>query len=391
MNKKKPNLYEKKEDCCGCTACAAICPVQAITFDYDSEGFLYPQIDFDKCVGCLKCEAVCAFKKDIKDPIVENQKTKIFAAKAKNKEVVANSSSGGMFTVLSDVFLERGDIVAACKYSYESDSVVLSIISDKKSRDEARGSKYIQAELKNSFNKLITFLQEHKDKKALVVGTGCQIAGLDLVLKNINLRRRVVLVDLICHGAASSNLWKDYIRRIEKKQGNPLSYITFKNKRNGWEDPSIFAIINDTEIPIKPYSDWFYMGWSLRESCYKCPYTKIDRHSDITIGDYWGIQNIFPEFYDRMGVSLVIAHTDAGIDLFNNIIGKVDYCASNREECLQPRLISPQRRPNNRELFWRDMQQKGMDYCIERYVEHYDSTTKDKIKKFIKRVLSVIE
>jgi len=149
MDKKKPNLYKNKEECCGCTACATVCSKQAITFEYDSEGFLYPQIDSTKCVGCLKCEAVCAFKKDIRMPITENLKTKIFAAKSKSGDVVANSSSGGMFTVFSDVFLERDDIVAACQYSYEMDSVVFSIISDKKSRDEARGSKYIQAELKS--------------------------------------------------------------------------------------------------------------------------------------------------------------------------------------------------------------------------------------------------
>lgn len=114
-------------------------------------------VDYDKCIGCLKCEKVCAFKKDIKDPAFTNTSVKIFAAKSKNRGVVDNSSSGGMFTVFSDFFLERGDVVAACKYSYESNSVVLSIILDKKSRDEARGSKYIQAELQDSFNELITF------------------------------------------------------------------------------------------------------------------------------------------------------------------------------------------------------------------------------------------
>lgn len=389
MNKWKPSLYESNEECCGCTACATVCPKQAITFDYNMEGFLYPKIDFSKCVGCLKCEAVCAFKKDIKTPIPEKPKTKIWAAKSRNRDVVANSSSGGMFTVFSDVFLERGDIVAACQYSYETDSVLLSIIHDKESRDKARGSKYIQAELKDSFNNLIELLRKHREKKAIVFGTGCQIAGLDLVLKSLQLRNRVVLVDLICHGVASSNLWKNYISKIESEQGDPISYVTFKDKRNGWESPSVFAIIDEKETSIKSYADWFYMGWSLRESCYKCPYTRIDRRSDITIGDYWGIQNVIPEFYDRMGVSLVIVHTESGMELFDNVSHAIDYQLSNRKECLQPRLISPQLRPTDRDFFWSDMQENGMDYCIEKYKEHYDVSIKEKIKKCLKRLFLV--
>lgn len=390
MEKRKPNLFEHKGECCGCTACATICPKKAIIFTYDIEGFLYPQIDFNKCVGCLKCETVCAFKNDIITPISEEAKTKIFAAKSKNRDVVTKSSSGGMFTVFSDIFLEKDDIVAAYQYSYETNSVVFSIIRDKKSRNEARGSKYIQAESKTSFNKLIDLLKKDREKKALVFGTGCQIAGLDLVLKSMNLRDRIILVDLICHGVASPNLWKDYIHRIESEEGDSISYVTFKNKRNGWESPSVFAIIDGKEISIKPYSDWFYMGWSLRESCYKCPYTRIDRHSDITMGDFWGIQSVMPEFYDRMGVSLVIVHSESGMKLFDAARSNMDYRLSNRKDCLQPRLLYPQLRPHDRDLFWSDMQEKGMDYCIEKYIEHYDVTIKDKIKRRLKKFLKVL-
>lgn len=388
MDKQKPRLCENKDECCGCTACATICPKQAITFNYDMEGFLYPRVDFTKCVGCLKCEAVCSFKKDLKTPLLEDSKTKIYAAKSRNRDIVTNSSSGGMFTVFSDVFLERGDIVAACQYSYESASVMLSIITDKESRDKARGSKYIQAELKDSFDKLIALLREHREKKALVFGTGCQIAGLDLVLKSMNLRDRVVLVDLICHGAASSNLWKNFIKKIESEQDNTISYVTFKDKRNGWESPSTFALINDKEVSIKPYADWFYMGLSLRKSCYKCPYTRIDRQSDITIGDYWGIKKVMPEFYDRMGISLVITHSDVGNAFFDSVKDNLDYRISNRTECLQPRLVSPQSFPAMREAFWNDMQNNGIDYCERKYRECHEESMKEQIKNYIKKVIN---
>ena len=164
-------------------------------------------------------------------------------------------------------------------------------------------------------------------------------------------------------------------------------YITFKNKRNGWENPSVFVKIRGHEVAIKPYSDWFYMGWTLRESCYKCPYTRIDRHSDITIGDYWGIQNVMPDFYDKMGVSLVITHSKVGEKIFGKIKKEIDYRESNRNECLQPRLISPQVYPKDRDLFWKDMKFKGMDYCIKKYVQHDETTIKEKLKRYVKKII----
>lgn len=384
---KKPNLLNEKDECCGCTACATICPLKAISFEYDDEGFLYPSIDYDICVGCLKCESVCAFKSENKLSTDVYENTKIYATKAKCEDVVLNSSSGGMFTIFSDTFLEQGDAVAACKYVSELDKVTMQLIFDKATRDEARGSKYIQAELDDSFQQIIDYLHNNLNNRILVIGTGCQIAGLDLLLKKQNLRNRAILIDLICHGAPSSGLWKDYIQKIEKKYNGKINYITFKNKRNGWEFPSTYVKIEDKEVSIKPYSDWFYMGWTLRKSCYKCPYTKIDRNSDVTIGDYWGIQNVMPDFYDKNGISLVITHTEVGNELFEKVNNKIHWRESNCKDCLQPRLNSPEPCPRDRSLFWQDMQEEGIDYCIEKYIEIHENTKKEKIKSLIKNVI----
>ena len=93
------------------------------------------------------------------------------------------------------------------------------------------------------------------------------------------------------------------------------------------------------------------------------------------------------DFYDRMRVALVITQTDAGSKLFESVNNNIEDRISNRKDCLQPRLTFPQSRPADRDIFWKDMLQKGMDYCIEKYVEQYDISNKEKVKRFIKNVI----
>lgn len=383
----KPKINLKADDCCGCSACAAACPVNAITFQYDKEGFLYPHVEESRCIGCLNCEKVCAFKADQEHWLNQEHEETVYAAKHKNPQIVKNSSSGGVFTALSDWFIKKGNMVVACTYAYERNAVVYSFLADEDARNRARGSKYIQAEAGNSFGKILTWLTQNPEQEMLIIGTGCQIAGLDLLLKSKNLRNRVLLVDLICHGVTSSGLWKKYIQELERQNGGRISYVTFKDKENGWENPLSYVSINDQRVSIKPFSDWFYMGWTIRESCYECPYTKVERRSDITIGDYWGIKSAIPEFYDPMGVSLVIIHNDKGRRVFDEIKNVVDIRISDPEHCLQPRLISPQKRPKDREMFWNDMEKKGLKYCAEKYYEYQRVSWYTVIKQFVKKIL----
>ena len=55
-------LYKEKKECCGCMACVAICPQNAIYCIEDEEGFLYPKIDKERCIKCKKCINICSLK-----------------------------------------------------------------------------------------------------------------------------------------------------------------------------------------------------------------------------------------------------------------------------------------------------------------------------------------
>lgn len=62
MEKQIPILFKDKEECCGCSACYAVCPRKAISMVVDEDGFEYPKIDENKCVRCYLCLKVCPFK-----------------------------------------------------------------------------------------------------------------------------------------------------------------------------------------------------------------------------------------------------------------------------------------------------------------------------------------
>lgn len=382
-----PDLCQNENMCCGCTVCSVVCPMDAISFEYNSEGFLYPNVNRDKCIGCLKCEGVCAYKRDLSKGI-ECEIHEVYAIRNKNKEIIEQSSSGGLFSALSDLYIENGNFVASCIYNPNEHSVNFEIYNDNIERDLARGSKYIQAEIGTGFKALLEWIDKYPDKKILVIGTGCQIAGLDKLLKETNKREKVCLVDLICHGAPSPLLWKKYAEYLEEEYMAKIDDVYFKDKTNGWESPSTFAIINGKQVSIKPYADWFYGEWSIRKSCYNCPYTQINRNSDITIGDFWGINNVMPEFYDKMGVSLAIIHTELGNDVFNNIKSKIEYRKSNETDCLQPRLVSSAKEPIDRQQFWDDIYTKGFKYCEKHYKEKQPSVFQ-KIKLKMRKIFKV--
>ena len=336
MEKSIPILWKEKDECCGCSACLAICPVHAIEMQTDKKGFLYPKIDATKCVRCGNCVKICSFKNDRKEYSIEE--TKIYAAKA-SEEIVKVSSSGGLFTVLSDCILnEAGAIISAIYNPFEHE-VDFEIYFDEIMRNSARGSKYIQAEMNDIFVKGYEWIKKNPDKKLLFVGTGCQSAGFKAYVEKKGIRDKTIIIDVICHGAPSPGLWKKYAKYIENKNGGELSYITFKDKRNGWMNPSVYGVINGQEVSIEGYSNWFYGGYSIRESCYSCPYTKVNRSTDLTIGDFWGVKERFPDFFDSNGVSLILTHTKIGEDFFNRIKGKVSWREISKQDCQQPSVL----------------------------------------------------
>lgn len=319
-----------------------------------------------------------------------DDKTKVFAARLKDEKRLKNSSSGGVFSAFSDKFLESGNAIVSAIYDYKSKQAEFMLYTDGISRDKAIGSKYMQSIPGDIFNESLSWLQKNPGKELLFIGMGCQSAGFIKYATVCGLRERVIVVDIICHGSPSPMIWKEYAEGLERRKGR-IEYITFKDKRNGWKSPTAFVVIDKREVSISDYVRLFYSRCILRPSCHKCPYASVERNTDITIGDFWGIDEVMPDFYDENGNSLVLVHSEKGFELFNKVKCSLDIRESNRIDCLQPNLIKPTVASELREGFWNDYRKHGFEYIMKKYCSvSLNTKLKNKIKKDFRNILSCV-
>lgn len=311
--------------------------------------------------------------------------TIVYAGRLKDRDTLMKSSSGGAFTAISDVFLSRGEAIACSIYNYENHTSEFRLITTQAQRDEARGSKYMQSKPGRIYVECANWLRSNPEKNILFVGMGCQAEGFRKYIESVGLRERAFIVDIICHGSPSPKIWKEYIRSLEHKNNSLASNLTFKDKRNGWNRPTAVVTLNDREVSLNQYVRIFYNRCALRPSCHECPYATTERMTDITIGDFWHIDETIPDFYDPDGNSLFLIHTNKGQELFDAITESIEYRLSDTKKCWQKNLESPTPVSNRRMTFWKDYNKHGIDYIMQKYgTVSLKSRIKNKIKKMLK-------
>ena len=376
------NIIDKKL-CTGCTSCLSVCPKKAISFKEDSDGFKYPVIDKDKCIDCGLCKKKCPVlntkdNESINDCYVgfnydDNEKLK--------------SSSGAIFSLLADYVLDNNGIVIGAAFDKENKLKHVAVES-KKDLDKLKGSKYLQSDLNNIF----VYIKENiKDRKLLFVGTPCQVAGVKAIINNKNL----LCVDLICHGVPSPKLFDKYIKELESKNNDSLLNYNFRDKSTGWDTYSNTASFKNNNVSElsknNKYMNLFLSDVALRESCYNCNFKVGNKYSDITLGDFWGVQNYYPEMYNKKGVSAIIINTELGKEVFNIIKNNIEYKSCKLDEIIvgNPSLKDSGKIPKNRAQFFLELDNKSIDYLCNKYKKKSSLIRRvlGKVKRIIKKLI----
>lgn len=285
----------------------------------DNEGFLYPETNMSICVNCELCKKTCPI---ITKQISINTPT-AYACINKDENIRLQSSSGGVFTLLAENTINNGGIVFGAKFD-DDFNLVHSYTETLDGISDFRGSKYVQSDIGETYKIVKCFLDS--GKKVLFTGTPCQIGGLTSYLKKGY--ENLLCVDLICHGVPSPMVFKKYRLELENRYGSKVQLISFRRKDYGWNLFSIFFRFNNGKEYIEPLSkDIFMQGFLndlyLRPSCYACNFKTLNRQSDISLADFWGVERILPEFNDNKGTSLIFVNSKKGEIIFKNLQDKM--------------------------------------------------------------------
>ena len=376
-----------KTNCCGCSACVSICPKQCITMQVDEEGFLYPWTDKEKCINCGLCDKVCMINHPMDSQ--SDRKGTAYACINISEEDRLRSSSGGIFPLLAKCILAKGGKVYGA--AFDEEWLVQHVsIGDVNNLSMLQGSKYMQSDKKQ------TFVQVKRDldsgKEVLFSGTPCEVRGLKSFLQKEY--EKLTCVDVVCHGVPSPLVWRKYIAYIEKIVGKPRdreSTPSHRLKSDGWSRYSVsIPFSHDTEYrkghDKDLYMRTFLKDVILRPSCYECickPSTDI---SDISLADFWGIEQVLPCLFDDKGTSLVIVNSQKGNELFKEIQDKMKWQQVGYQTAVKynPAIYKSPQMPKSRGYFFEQF--GNMD--IERLMHKVsDDSIKVKGIKLLKSVM----
>lgn len=382
---------QDKSKCCGCCACVDVCAHHAITLKTDIEGFWYPEVDKDKCVDCGLCEKVCPElhildlkKNDFDKP------AHTIAAINKNMSVRWDSTSGGAFSALADVMYAQGGYVSGAVYN--EDFSVSNYISDNPDDlKRLRSSKYLQSKAEGLYKQIRELLR--KGEKVLACGTPCQMAALRSFLRKDY--DNLIIVDFICRGVNSPKVYRKYLDSLERKYGGKVVYVKAKNKELGWRNLTRKVVFDNGKAyyGVRMDDDFrrgYHTNVFCRPSCYHCQYKGFPRMADITIADYWGIENVDKNLDNNIGTSMILLNSKKGIEYFEQAKDKFEWKETRFESILPGNIalrkpIEPAK--IDRKAFFKELDKGTFDDVVEKYFPKQVKEPvfiKNKIKQFIK-------
>lgn len=312
------NVSQFDNICTGCGLCSVICPSKHITMKQDEYGFYKPSIDSD-CNGCGYCIKKCPLNNRNSSKNIQSY----CGANINEKERLA-SSSGGIFSIICKYILDQSGVVYGVSFDENLTAKTIRV-DDVSDFDGLRKAKYVQAV---SWQQYENVKRDLENGLAVVYsGTPCQIAGLQNFLGTDY--EQLFLVEVACHGVPSNGLFQSYIEESEKKLNKKITNVSFRDKSTSdgaysWENYFVTfysdnKIIKTEYFRKNDYMKAFFNDLSINNACFHCRYKVSQSLADLTIGDFWGVDDIAPALNDDKGLSIIICHSKKGKCLIDMI------------------------------------------------------------------------
>lgn len=292
------------EYCTGCLACLAVCPKHAISTQTGFLGQILPTIDTDKCIDCGLCDRTCPTL----NPLPKEYPQQCYASWTKDENDYLTTTSGGIATAMAKDVIKQCGVVYGC--AAKGIGIKHVRCESMESVELLKGSKYVQSDCSTVYPLIKKDLKD--GRQVLFFGTPCQCAGVKGFLKKDY--ENLILVDLICHGVPSQQFLRDCLHdSFPKLSLDNIQNIKFRENSRYIFVMNISCDEGNIRFPLSPnnvYYKTFFEGNTYRDSCYSCQFAHPERCSDITIGDFWGINDSNVIAKANKGVSCVLINND---------------------------------------------------------------------------------
>lgn len=371
------------KECCGCTACYSICPLQCIVMKRREDGFLYPIIDSNICVNCGKCLTTCP----IVSPSSGEEISNAYIARTKDANVLKNSTSGGMSNPLGEYVIRQNGIVYGVCYDKDF-RVTYSSACKNAELSKFQGSKYVQSDMGDTYKEIRKNLEN--DRMVLFCGLPCQVSGLKRYLGKDY--KKLITVGLVCHGTPSPLVFQKYLEYLSQKYHSSVKKVVFRKKIYGYHSSAMCVeFTNGSRYIASGRVDYmllaFFEGLSSRESCYQCQFKGRKRTSDLTLYDGWHYNKLTGKKDDDKGYTIILVHTEKGKETIDKIgdnlfIEQVDIDSA---IIADGSMIEHQpERHEKRDTFLSLVHTYGIDIAIK---QCYHITKGDRLKEFSRKYL----
>ena len=330
--------FDFNKECYSCGLCVDVCPKSAITLDKS----LHPVIDDTRCINCGVCDKMCIHQETQSFHKELNPNAEAFVARSLDDTIRQKSSSGGIFWHIAQHIIQNGGAVCGVKFGNDF-MPIHAVAQDMNGVSEFMGSKYIQSDMTAIYSEIQVALDA--GKTVCFSGVPCQVVAIEKRFKN--LREKLILIAVVCHGSIDRELWQKYLD--EEKNGKQITHVTMRDKSRGWLNYGLKITFEDGSEHLTfrnedgYFLESFTKGFLERDRCLNCQYKGDAIKADILLGDGWGVYKKYPEFNDTLGASSVICLTDKGKNLFESIREKLLVKQVTVEEIIDSnqRIISP--------------------------------------------------
>lgn len=300
--------------CTGCGACEDSCSFHSVTIALSSEGFYRPVIDRASCTNCGACKLHCPVLTSETEAANGSDPPLVFGGWGNRRKHRMASASGGISHVLALRTVEEHGAVAGCVM--EDDLLPSHVLmEDVDELPRMQGSKYLPSRSAGIYRQVVRHAS--KGRKVLFTGTPCQVAALEIFLKP-SFRDNVITADLICFGVPSVLPWR---KHLSESFDVPVKQVHFRDKSLGWSRSLVrYKMTDGQSIFVQSRHDPFVAGFHAsafhQPICHRCPFAKLPRQGDLTLGDFWGVPQ---HWKNETGVSVILASTPRGVSAIQSL------------------------------------------------------------------------